>query len=111
MDLLWGVACDLCWLEIIEGAAKIVALAQDRDPGQPGLEAVEDQLFIERAVVIFRHGPFGVVICDVKRVLARPGAPHLAVGVQARGTAHATLCRSAGLGADGSARRIASPPA
>src|SRR5690348_17821513 len=92
MNLLRVVTRDLLRDKIVEGAAEIVALAQDGDPGEPGLEAVEDQLLIERAVVIFRHAPFGVVIGDVNRILARPGASRLAVGMQSRGAAHATVC-------------------
>ena len=38
------------------------------------LEAVEDQFFVERAVVVFGHAPFFVVIGDVELVFARPGA-------------------------------------
>jgi hypothetical protein len=52
VNLLVGVARDLLGLEVVEGAAEIVALAQDRNPRQPGLEAVQDQLLIKRAVVI-----------------------------------------------------------
>ena len=81
LDLLRRVARDLLRLEIVEGAAEIVALAQDRDPRQPGLEAVEHQLLEERAVVVFRHAPFVVVIGDVERVVLRPGAAVQAVGM------------------------------
>src|SRR5262249_330312 len=105
------VARDLLGLEIVEGAAEILALAQDGDPGEPGLEAVEDQLLVERAVVIFGDTPFGVMIGDVERVLPRPGAAALAVGMPARGGAHATVCFVTGGLASGSARRMPSPPA
>ena len=91
-DLLVVVARDLLRLEIVEGFAEIVALAQDRDPRQAGLETVEDQLFVERAVVIFRHAPFGVVIGDVERIFAGPGAAGLSVGMQAGSAAHAMGC-------------------
>src|SRR5690348_3202728 len=111
MDFLGVVARDLFRPEIVEGTAEIVALAQDGDPGQAGLEAIEDQLLIKRAVVVFRHTPFGVVVCDVDRVLPRPGAADLAVGMQARGAAHATVCLVAAWTAPGSARRMPSPPA
>src|SRR5262249_39228362 len=74
LDLLRREARDLLRREAGEGAAEIVALAQDGDPGQPGLEAVEDELFEQRAVVVFRHAPFLVVIGDVERVLLGPGA-------------------------------------
>ena len=68
----------------IEGAAKIVAFAQDRNPRQPGLETVEDQFFEQSAGVEFRHAPFVVVIGDVERIVARPGTAHQTVRVQAR---------------------------
>ena len=82
LDLLRRVARDLLRLEAVEGAAEVVALAQDGDPGQPGLEAVEHELFVERAVVVFRHAPFLVVIGDVERVLLRPRAALETVGMK-----------------------------
>ncbi len=68
LNLSRRVARDLLRLETVEGGAEIVALAQDSDPRQAGLEAVEDQLFEQRAVVPFGHAPFLVVIGDVERV-------------------------------------------
>src|SRR6516162_2251688 len=59
-------------VETVERAAEVLALAQDRDPRQSGLESVEDQLLIERAVVVFGHAPFGVVIGNIERVLLGP---------------------------------------
>jgi len=53
----------------------------------PGLEAVEHQLFVERAVVELRHAPFLIVIGEVERVLLRPGATLAPVGVE-NGRAH-----------------------
>src|SRR3954470_3170000 len=111
VNFLLVVACDLFRLEIVEGFAKIVALAQDRDPGQAGLETVEDQLLIERAVVIFRHAPFSVVIGDVERIFAGPGATHLSVGMQAGSTAHAMGCFVGMRTTSGSASLTARPPA
>src|SRR5690606_35420288 len=55
-------------------AAEIVALAPDGDPRQPSLEAVEDQLLEQRAVVIFRHAPLLVVVGDIDRVEPGPRA-------------------------------------
>jgi len=57
-----------------EGGAEILALSQDRDPGEPGLEPVEDELFPERAAVPLRHAPFGVVVGDIERVVPAPRA-------------------------------------
>ena len=63
------VARDFLRLEIVEGAAEILALAQDRDPRQPGLESVEHEFLVECAIVEFRHAPFVVVIGDIERIL------------------------------------------
>src|SRR3546814_2635362 len=79
VELLRRVAGDLLGLEAVEGTAEIVALAQDSDPRQAGLEAVEDQLFEQRAVVAFGHAPFGVVIMHIERIGAAPAAARLAV--------------------------------
>src|SRR5450631_138452 len=110
MQLFGVVARDLFRDEIVEGAAKVVALAQDRDPRQPGLKTVEDELFVQRAVIIFRHAPFGVVIGQVKRIFAGPWTPHQAIGMQARRPRHATVCFGAISKSSGSATRMARPP-
>lgn len=55
-------AGDALGIETLELVAKGLALAQDRDPGKPGLKAVEDQLFPQRAGITFRHPPLAVVI-------------------------------------------------
>src|SRR5665213_166679 len=80
-DFLRRVARDLFRIEFAEGAAEVFALAQNRDPRQPGLEAVEHQLLVERAVIPLGHAPFFVVIGDVKRIGAGPGAACKPVGV------------------------------
>src|SRR5262249_36076295 len=87
LDLALAVAGDRGRLEAVEGAAEIVALAQDGDPRQPGLEAVEHELFVQRAVIVLGHAPLGVVIGDVERVLPRPGAAVETVGRE-RGRLH-----------------------
>src|SRR5258708_910609 len=110
MNFFRVVARDLLRLKVVESFAKIFALAQDRDPGQPGLKAVEDEFFVQGAVVIFRHAPFGVVIGHIKRVFAGPRAPRQAIGVQTRRSRHATFFGTARRSSR-SARRMASPPA
>src|SRR5581483_4797624 len=57
----------------------------DGDPRQSGLESVEHELLVERAVVVFRHAPLVVVIAHIERI-ARigPRAPMQAVGVEDR---------------------------
>src|SRR3974390_2314121 len=72
-DLPLAIVGDLRRLELIEGTTEVFALAQNRDPGQAGLDTVDGPLFIERARVELRHAPFFVVIRDVKRIFAGPG--------------------------------------
>src|ERR1051326_5342841 len=83
-----AVARDFLRVEAIEGAAEIFPLAQDRDPRQAGLEAVEHELLVERAVVEFRHAPFLVVIGDVERILHGPRAAGEAVRMLRRAHDH-----------------------
>ncbi len=80
-DLLGREAHDLLGLEPGERLPEIVALAQDGDPGEAGLETVEQQLFEERARVALRHAPFLVVVGDVKGIETRPAAARPAVGM------------------------------
>src|SRR5207244_3511661 len=57
-------------------------LAQDREPGEPRLEALQAEPLIEATLVRHRPPPLVVVVLDVGRIGARPAAPRLA---------HATL--------------------
>src|SRR4030095_3844637 len=61
-------------VEAGERAPEILALAQDGDPAQARLHALEDQEREEPRVVVDRHAPLGVVVFAVERVLAAPGA-------------------------------------
>src|SRR5262249_44643305 len=70
--VLRAIAGDLVRIEIVECRAEIVALAQDGDPGKTRLESIQHQFFVKRAMVIFRHAPFVVVIRDIDRVFAGP---------------------------------------
>ena len=67
-------------VEAVERFAEGRALAQDGDPGEPGLEAVEHELLEHRPIVVFGHAPFLVVIGDVERIDARPRAARQSVG-------------------------------
>src|SRR5262249_42059456 len=104
------VARNLLRLKIIEGFAEIVALAQDRDPGKPGLKTIEDEFFIERTVIEFRNAPFIVVIGDVERIFAWPRTTCQPIGMQARPFRHATVCLGGDRISPGSASRIPRPP-
>jgi hypothetical protein len=73
-DLFAIVARDLFRAEPVESFAVRVAFAQDRDPGEPGLRALEDKKLVQRAIVVDRHSPLGVVVTDVERVLGGPSA-------------------------------------
>src|ERR1700719_2211682 len=84
LELGRPVARDFLRNEIVEGAAEVLPLAQDGDPRQPGLETVEHEFFIERAIVVFRHAPFLVVIGDVERIVLGPRTAHDAVCMYGR---------------------------
>lgn len=59
-------------VEAVERPPEVLALAQDRQPREAGLEAFETELFEEAPVVVDRKAPLGVV---VGLVLGRGGAP------------------------------------
>ena len=48
-----------------EGGAKVVALAEDRQPAQPGLGAFQGQVFEQHPVIVDGHAPLLVVVSDV----------------------------------------------
>ena len=55
--------------------AERLALAEDREPAQAGLEALEADLLEQAPIVADREAPFAIVIVDVERVAAGPPAP------------------------------------
>ena len=69
-----AVAGDLLRIEVIEGGAERLALLENGDPRQPGLEPVQHQLLPQGAGVVLGHAPFGVVIGDIQRVGPAPSA-------------------------------------
>src|SRR5262249_11178032 len=68
LDLLGRITSDLCGLEVAEGSTKVLALAQDGDPGQSGLETIEHELLVECTIIELRNAPFIVVIGYVERI-------------------------------------------
>src|SRR5436189_44629 len=56
-----------------EGPAVVVALVEDRRPGEARLGAFQDQELEEPPVVVHRHAPFLVVISQVLRAPQAPG--------------------------------------
>ena len=61
-----------------ERRAEALALAQDRDPREPGLESLEAEALVQAALVAHRPAPLLVVVRDVGRVGRRPAADRLA---------------------------------
>lgn len=66
-------------IETGEGNAEVLALAQDRDPCETGLETLEADLLEQAHIVGDRTRPFAVVVVDVQRIVAGPPAPRSAV--------------------------------
>ena len=50
-DVLGAVAGDAVGIEAVEGLAEVLALPEDRQPRQAGLEAFEDELLEQGAIV------------------------------------------------------------
>ena len=65
---------DLLGHEAGERAAEVLALAQDRDPREAGLEPLEAELLEEPDVVDDRTAPLVVVVVDIVVGRARPPA-------------------------------------
>ena len=59
-------------IEPREAPAEVVALAQDRQPAQPRLEAVEDEFLEQGAPVGLGPAPLVIVIGDIERIGAAP---------------------------------------
>ena len=79
VDIGGIVAGDLRGIEAVEGASEVVALAQDRQPRQARLEALEAQLLEQPPIVVDRMAPLVVVVRAIQRVAGRPPAAGLAV--------------------------------
>ena len=73
-DVGFAEAGDLCGIELAEGGAEGFALAQDGDPGEAGLEALEHEEFPERAAVVQGHAPLFIVIGAQERIALGPVA-------------------------------------
>ena len=65
---------DALGVEALENLAEAVAFAQDGDPAQARLKAVQNQLFPECARVTLGHAPFVVVVIDIERLCSAPTA-------------------------------------
>jgi hypothetical protein len=74
LDVGLAVASDHGRVEAGEHLPEAVPLAQDRQPGQPGLEPFEAELLEQSVVVDHGPAPLVVVVGDVVGVVARPPA-------------------------------------
>jgi len=71
-------------VEAVERRAVVLAFAQDRQPTQSGLCALEDQELEQPPVVMQRNAPLAVVVRLIQRVAAAPGAADRARTVNRR---------------------------
>jgi hypothetical protein len=61
-------------LEACERRPESLALAQDRQSGEPGLEALEAEPLVDAALVAHRPAPLLVVVGEVQGIRRRPAA-------------------------------------
>ena len=71
-DFVRVVARDLLHIEVVEGAAIVFALVQNRRPAEAGLRAFQDQQLKPVPVILQRHAPFLIVVGQIDRSF-RPG--------------------------------------
>jgi hypothetical protein len=74
LDVAFVERGDTIGVEALERRAKALALAQDRQPAEAGLEALEAQPLVEPALVADGAAPLLIVVGDVERVGRRPTA-------------------------------------
>src|SRR5206468_12080279 len=74
LDVAGAEAGDSRGVEAGERAPEGVALVEDRDPAEPGLEAFEAELLEQTRFVVDREAPFTVVVFAVGRARLAPGA-------------------------------------
>src|SRR5690606_39814589 len=79
LDIRLGECRHGVHVELPEGGAEGLALAQDGGPRQPRLETFQAEPFEQPALVAHRHAPFGVVVVAQKRVVRGPGRPRQTV--------------------------------
>src|SRR5262245_38512737 len=80
LHVLRSVSGDLLDVEAVEGTPEVLPLAQDREPGEPGLEGLQSESFEELVLAVERPPPFAVVVADVLLAAERPPTAALAIG-------------------------------
>ncbi len=66
-------------IEVVERGTIARALAQDGEPAQARLRALQTQHFEQMTVIMDGHAPLGIMIGDVERIRGAPRAAQLAV--------------------------------
>jgi hypothetical protein len=74
LDVALSEPGDPLRVEAAERRPEALALAQDRQPRQPGLEALERQPLVQAPLVADRAAPFLVVIGEIERIGRFPAA-------------------------------------
>ena len=77
LDVTFTERCDRVGIEAGERRAEVLALAEDRQPGQSRLEALETQSFQQAALIRDGATPFVVVVGEIELVRRRPAALRL----------------------------------
>jgi hypothetical protein len=90
LDIVFAKARERLWLELGERRAEALALAQDRQPGQPGLEPLEADALEQGALVGDRPSPLAVVVLRVQGVAAAEAAERIGHAAVSAGTRSAT---------------------
>src|SRR5690554_4697469 len=73
LDIALGHCGDPGNVEAMKDLAEALALAQDGDPAQAGLETFEADLFEQSGVAGDWPAPFAVMIVAIERIVASPG--------------------------------------
>src|ERR1700730_17188657 len=73
-NIFFSHARDLLRIKVAEGFSEGLALAQDGEPGESGLESVEHERLPQRTAVALRNAPLFVVIGAHQRIVFGPGA-------------------------------------
>jgi hypothetical protein len=84
VDGWFAEAGNLAEIEIAERRSEVLALPLDREPREPGLEALETDLFEESTVVERRAAPLAVVVVDIVVGITAPPTPHSPITVVAK---------------------------
>jgi hypothetical protein len=77
LDVPLAEAGDALGVETLERRAKRLALAEDREPRETGLEPLEAEPLVDATLVGDRAAPLLVVVGDVARVARLPAALQL----------------------------------